>query len=43
MEKRLCDFVAIESSNLYFFVKLFSMTLIVDCAYSSEAAMAHYV
>ena len=45
MEKHLFDSVAVAvaSFNLHFFVILFSMTLIVDCARSSQAVIANYV
>ena len=44
MEKHLFDSVAVASFNLhFFFVTLFSMTLIVDCARSSKAFIANYV
>ena len=38
----MCDFVAVPLFNLQYFVRVFSKTLIADCAVSFEAVMAHY-
>ena len=37
----MCDFVAVSLFNHQFFVSVFPKILIVDCAVSYEAVMAH--